>query len=227
MKRFLLAAAVLAVTTLTVSAQTRWTVGGRLGPGFAFNKLEGDYKDSVENEFSTTGLSFDDSSNWVFAAAVYGGYTIFPKFSIQAELGLMINNGMTVDTSYPGYGKVMKVKASFTSLEIPVLARYDFLDGPFTLGVLAGPYVSIPLGKLKAERTVYVGTGSGKEDYSINTRLGITAGVAAGYKVGPGSIVADLRFLNDFSPVKLGDGSKIDLFTRRGINLTLGYAIKF
>ncbi|MDR2181944.1 MAG: PorT family protein [Treponema sp.] len=225
MKRFLLAAAVLAVTTVTLSAQTRWTVGGRLGAGFAFNALEGDFKSEYDKLWGES-FSYDDSSNWVFAASVYGGYTILPKFSIQAELGLMVNNGIKIDVKDSVSDGSLEIKGSFTSLELPILARYDFLDGPFTLGVLAGPYVSIPLGKFKTDTTGEDLNES--ENYSINTRLGITVGVAAGYQVGPGSIVADLRFLNDFTPINIDkDGFEADVFTRRGINLTLGYAIKF
>jgi hypothetical protein len=52
--------------------------------------------------------------------------------------------------------------------------------------------------------------------------------LAAGYKLGPGNIIADLRFLTDLAPVKIKEfGIAKEVFTRRGINLTVGYEMKF
>jgi hypothetical protein len=229
MKRFLMILTVVLATSSAVNAQTGFTVGARLGPGFAFNKLEGVLKDMKDN-LSSGGLSVEDESNIVFALAVYGNYEIFPRFSVQAELGLMINNGVKLSTSVPGIGS-FGMKGSFMSLDIPVLARYDFLESPVSLGVLGGPYLSVPIGKLKTEITDSTGYfgGNSSEDFDIDgIRFGITAGVAAGYKLGPGSIVADLRFLMDLAPVKIKDsGTTEKVFTRRGVNLTVGYEISF
>jgi hypothetical protein len=227
MKRFLMILTVVLVVNTAVSAQTGFTVGARLGPGFAFNELEGYFK-VIKDYAALGGYSLKDESNIAFALAVYGNYTIFPKFSVQAELGVMLNNGMKLSGSVPG--GTAEITGSFTSLDIPVLARYELLEAPVSLSVLGGPYLAIPIGKFKGEMKDPSGTfGSGKEDYDIDgIRLGITAGVAAGYPIGPGSIVADLRFLMDFAPVKAKDSSlpDTDVFTRRGVNLTVGYEIK-
>jgi hypothetical protein len=222
MKRFLMMITALAVISVTVNAQTGFTVGARLGPGFGFNELGEDLEQSLTG--GTGGISIDEKSNIAFVAAVYGNYAFFPnipKFSIQAELHFMVNNGMELS------GGGAKIKGSFTSLDIPVLARYEFFETPISLSVLGGPYLSFPLGKLEIDDPA--GLTGGKNERSIEgIRFGITVGAAAGYKLGPGNIVADLRFLTDFMPVQVSYyWTRADIFTRRGINLTVGYEMKF
>jgi hypothetical protein len=224
MKRFLMVSLMLGVIGFTATAQRGFTVGARLGPGFAFNELNGDIKNLIVTAFNMNGIPIStsdvsDKSNTAFVLSAYGSYMIFPKFSIQAELGLMANNGMALSV----YGLEI-LKGSYTSLDLPVLARYEFFETPVSLSVLGGPYLSFGLGKFKMEMT-----GSPSEEVDIDgIRFGITMGVAAGYKVGPGSIIADLRFLTDFAPVKVKySGGTMDVFTRRGINLTVGYEMKF
>jgi hypothetical protein len=228
MKRFLMILTALCVIAFNASAQTGFTVGARLGPGFAFNEVDSDVKKLFKG---ATGKSPKEESNIAFAIALYGNYTIFPKFSIQAELGFMANNGMVLSGTMPDDTDV-ELRGSFTSLDIPVLARYEFLEDPVSLSVLGGPYLAFPLSKMKGELSMSPDTSgeSGSENTKIDgIRFGITLGLAAGYKLGPGSIVADLRFLTDFNPVRtkiLGGAKTESVFTRRGINLTVGYEMK-
>jgi hypothetical protein len=217
LKRLVLILMALVIVTTTVNAQKGFAVGARLGPGFAFNELSSDVKDFLKSY----GVSSPKEESLIaFALAVYGNYTILPKFSIQAELGLMWNNGMELSE---GGGSL---EFSFTSLDLPVLARYEFFESPVSLSVLGGPYLAFPVGEYSAKMT-----GSTTEHGDIEgIRFGIIVGAAAGYKLGPGSIVADLRFLTDFNPVEAEItwwGDTVDVFTRRGINLTVGYEMKF
>jgi hypothetical protein len=226
MKRFVMILTAVFVVTAAVNAQKGFTVGARLGPGFAFNELGDGFKKD-KDDLENWGISVKEESNIAFAIAVYGNYMIFPKFSIQTELGLMVNNGMKLSGSF--MGQSYEIKGSFTSLDIPILARYDFLESPVSLGVLGGLYLAFGFGQIKLEET---GEPSVEKDVD-GVRLGLTVGLAAGYKVGPGNIVADLRFLTDFSPVQARNfddsntGTSKDIFTRRGINLTVGYEMKF
>jgi hypothetical protein len=124
----------------------------------------------------------------------------------------------------------MELKGSYTSLDIPVLVRYEFFEFPVSLSVLGGPYLAFGLGKFKAELSGFPAGGPIVDDSAEGDidgiRFGITVGLAAGYKLGPGSIVADLRFLTDFAPVEVDYGTTEKVFTRRGINLTVGYEMK-
>ncbi|MDR2144712.1 MAG: hypothetical protein LBP29_10130, partial [Treponema sp.] len=92
MKRYLMVLTALCVIGFSASAQSGFTVGARLGPGFAFNEASSD----VVNSFKAWDANPKEESNIAFAIALYGNYTIFPKFSIQVELDFMVNNGMTL-----------------------------------------------------------------------------------------------------------------------------------
>jgi hypothetical protein len=223
MKKIFAVMAILAAVAFTASAQTGFSVGARAGAGFGFNSTEG-MLDTLISYANSFGYSIDESSNITFAAALYGGYTIFEGFSVQLELDLMINNGMELS------GGGVTMAGSYTSLDIPLLARYDFLESPLTVGVLAGPYLSLGIGKFKGESEdpggLIMGTGSEETDID-GVRFGITAGLVAGYPVGPGLIIADLRFLTDLTPLKVKEsGVSTKVFTRRGLNVTLGYELK-
>jgi hypothetical protein len=217
MKRFVLILTILLAVSSAVNAQTGFTNGIRLGPGFAFNEAEKDLKYNNATE----------ESNIVFVMAFYGAYAVFPKFSVQAELDVMINNGMTISVS----GPAGKITSSFASIDIPVLAKYNlFESSTFIFGVLGGPYISFGMGKFEGETSGSLKKpgASGKYANDIEgVRFGVTAGAAAGFKVGPGNIVVDARFLTDFSPVKIKDVRTFEMLTRRGINLTVGYETRF
>jgi hypothetical protein len=213
-KRWILILTALVIVSTAVNAQTGFAVGARLGPGFAFNEAD-DYVKLIK----AGAPSLKEESLIAFSLGVYGNYTIFPKFSIQVELDFMLNSGMKLSAS--GY----EAESSFTSFDIPVLARYEFLEDPVSLSVLGGPYLAFPLGEYSAKVS---GSSTYKGDVE-GIRFGITVGLAAGYRLGPGSIVADLRFLTDLAPVEAEAGplGTMEIFTRRGINLTVGYEMKF
>jgi hypothetical protein len=58
--------------------------------------------------------------------------------------------------------------------------------------------------------------------------LGITVGFVLGYKLGPGSLAADVRYINDFGSLHVredfGEGIEdANICIRRSINITVGY----
>lgn len=72
---------------------------------------------------------------------------------------------------------------------------------------------------------------SGTNEWNIANKaiFGITGGAAVALRLGPGSLVTDIRYINDFTPVKGGEKDSenpIDLFTRRALALSLGYQIR-
>lgn len=105
--------------------------------------------------------------------------------------------------------------------------------GPVTLTLLLGPNISFPISKLKTSITGsgLIGVESGVSESSIadTAIFGITGGAAVALRLGPGSLVTDIRYINDFTPVKGGEKDSenpIDLFTRRALALSLGYQIR-
>jgi hypothetical protein len=58
--------------------------------------------------------------------------------------------------------------------------------------------------------------------------FGAVAGIYAGYPLGPGRLIGDVRFLFDFNPLKSKQGgSSNDFLTRRGLVFALGYEFSF
>jgi hypothetical protein len=112
------------------------------------------------------------------------------------------------------------VKVYYTSLDIPVLFKYSFLTRPVVFGAMAGPHLSIPLGKGT------IADSEEKDKFNIDTfaTFGLTLGAFGGYPVGPGRIVGDLRFLFDFNGLKDSD---FTYMKRRALALTVGYEISF
>jgi hypothetical protein len=51
-------------------------------------------------------------------------------------------------------------------------------------------------------------------------------GLSGGYKLGPGSIILSVMFVNDFNPIvaeKIGGKKDVKANTRRSLNIMAGY----
>lgn len=172
-----------------------------------------------------------------------GGGGLFVRYNtpflsslgIQTGLDVLANNGYKVSktASIGSIEQTVTTTATYTSLELPILVTYDIGLGPVTLTLLLGPNISFPISKLKTSITGsgLIGVESGVSESSIaNTAIfGITGGAAVALRLGPGSLVTDIRYTNDFTPVKGGEKDSenpIDLFTRRALALSLGYQIR-
>jgi hypothetical protein len=86
-----------------------------------------------------------------------------------------------------------------------------------------GPYISFPVSKLN----LTIASGGSAMDMNGFT-YGITGGFALGYKLGPGYLTADVRYLNDFGSLSVredfgGGLQDANILIRRSINVTVGY----
>ncbi|MDR1862560.1 MAG: PorT family protein [Treponema sp.] len=123
-------------------------------------------------------------------------------------------------------GTSIELEGSYSSLDIPVLLRYEFLQQPLMVGLVAGPVLSIPVGDVELSFPSELGGSTDVKTKGIT--FGATAGVFGGYPVGPGKIIADIRFLMDFTPLKIKEGGEtIEAIKRRSLNITLGYEFSF
>jgi hypothetical protein len=220
----------------------RFTFGAALGAGFGAYSL-----DDIKDDYSEP----DVASKTAFLVSVHGAYNVNSLFAIQAELNIMVNNGVIINgidlylndvgdkdgSVYNPNQEESKINDVFTytSLDIPILARFNFRPAPpLLISVLVGPYISLPLGDLKNEfhYTNFSQHNNSRDDKILNAMFGVLAGVTVGYNLGPGYITADLRFLNDFNSIAVdykgawGDGER-KLFTRRVFNATVGYEFWF
>ena len=153
------------------------------------------------------------------------------SLGIQAGLDVLANNGYKVSrtTSIASIKQTVTTTATYTSLELPILVTYDIGLGPVTHTLLLGPNISFPINKMKV--TTALNSSSATDEWNIANKaiFGITGGAAVALRLGPGSLVTDIRYTNDFTPVKGGEKDSenpMDLFTRRALALSLGYQIR-
>jgi hypothetical protein len=188
---------------------THFLIGGRLGAGFEIN--------TADEDMVGSGYSPKEKSNTAFNAALYGAWRFNDVWSVQAELNFMLNNGMEIS----GQGSVVRI--DYATIDIPLLVRWNFIQSPVVVGLAAGPYISLPAGKLNLS----VDDRGAALDMSGNT-FGIAGGFTLSYKLGPGSLTADVRYINDFGSLYVhedfGEGmQQAKICIRRSINITAGY----
>ena len=223
----------LASAQITIGAKGIFTLNAGTKEAEDFQNLKNDISTVVE----LVGASFDSQ------LVVGGGGGLFVRYNmpflsslgIQTGLDVLANNGYKVEAAKTISEKTYSasISATYTSLELPILVTYDIGLGPVTLTLLLGPNISFPISKLKTSITGsgLIGVESGVSESSIANKaiFGITGGAAVALRLGPGSLVTDIRYINDFTPVIAGekDSEKpMDLFTRRALALSLGYQIR-
>jgi len=220
---------VLALTIGLTSAHSYFGVGLRAGALFGFHSLEDD------SNFVDIGKPSVESKN-NFNLAVFGAYYFTDRFSLQGELNFMIKQAIEASFSTSGGTKLTQT-GTYSVLDIPVLLKYAFIYQPITIGLLAGPYLSIPIGEFEYVYEYDWGgslNDTDEDSYETDgTAFGLTVGLFGGVPMGPGNIVVDIRFLFDLTPQKAkfidwdGKTTSEDIIKRRGVALTLGYELLF
>jgi hypothetical protein len=188
---------------------THFLMGGRLGAGFEIN--------TADEDMVGDGYSPKEKSNTAFNGTLYGAVRFNDVWAVQTELNFMLNNGMEIS----GQGSVVRI--DYATIDIPLLVRWHFIQSPVTAGLVLGPYISLPAGRLNLSVD-----GKGAALDMNGYTLGIAFGFVLGYKLGPGSLVADVRYLNDFRSLSVredfGEGMQdANICIRRSINITAGY----
>ena len=242
MKKVIALVATAVVAVSMVCAQV--TVGAKGTFGMNLGSTLTDEGKAV----ATMGYPIDASNKVVVGGggSIYGRYNMpfHAPLGVQLELGIFANNGVALEADDPieddYVGKInvtANASSTYLSIDIPLIVTYDISAGPVVITPMVGMNFSIPLGKLKykTEYTAKIeGYGEEKEEFTeeldIDPRFipGIVAGVEVGLPLGPGSLVADLRYVNDFTNVTIAsEGESMELFTRRNFNISVGYALKF
>ncbi|GHT75743.1 hypothetical protein FACS1894124_7490 [Spirochaetia bacterium] len=190
---------------------THFAVGARVGTGVEINTAHSDMigdEDPLPKEESTAA----------FNAVLFLAVRFNDRFGIQPEINIMANNGIKAT-----YLDGSEVSAAYTSLDIPIILYYNIILEPILVRISVGPYIAIPVGKINVE----VGGLSGAAGIeNSGVMWGIVGGFGVGFKVGPGNITGDFRYINDFNenPI-LYKGQEMKGFLRRSINLTVGYEL--
>jgi hypothetical protein len=147
----------------------------------------------------------------VFDASLFASVSIWSLFAIQAEAIL------TNDTFELFSGKNSLMTVSYYSLMIPLLAKLVWRPLIFMLQGYAGAYISLPVGQMEVKHR----NGSYSADVSLLP--GFMAGTGAGIKLGPGTVIADIRYATDFSNTSANYNGTRDISHRSKVFFALGY----
>jgi flagellar motor protein MotB len=199
-----------------VNAQNAFFAGLKAGGELGLSRLGGDLKDLARARF---GAVPEEKLLFSFTAGAYGGYAFTDWFAALAGADFYYTQGLTLDEP-EGSGSI-----TYSSLDIPLLARFTLPLHPFTLGLQAGPYLSVPVGTIRTNGGIF--TGESKREGVV---FGASGGLFAAFPLGPGRVTGDIGYLHDLTPLKgtienVGGGKEF-LF-RRGMVFTLGYEYAF
>ena len=234
MKKIIAVLAAMAVTSISAFALDI-TVGARgnffwgLGTTLAGESKE--WYATEEAAAKALGHTWKEAGNLGGGFAVYGNFGLLNlgvgSLGVQPEVGMIFNNGWNLKDNDAVTNK------TYTSIEIPVLVTFTYpIADAFSIGGGIGPYISIPLGYDQLGNDGFKMSDAG--DIKTNfMNFGLAFDVNAGYKVGPGDIVLDVRYMLDFTTLHYTlkqSGTTIideDTLIRRGLLIGLGYQIKF
>ena len=197
-----------------------------------------------------TTLESDNSEYWAdkTSSNIGGGFGVYANFGllelgggslgVQPEFDMNFNNGMSIDVkSVARYALGDKLTFTDSTIDIPVLVTFTYpVMDALSIGGGLGPYISIPFGLDQISKS---GDNEHKysEDFELKAKMnfGLAFDVNGAYKVGPGSIVLDLRYMLDLTSTtassknkSYGDwGDYNEIITRRLLAIGVGYQIKF
>jgi hypothetical protein len=165
-----------------------------------------------------------------FSGGAFLNYALSGAFSLQPEL-LYCSKGV-MSNLYDGF-VVVDVTASFDYIELPVLAKYSFLErGKFRPCIYAGPSVAYAIA---SELEIEAGILGASVDFSSLTHVsdfGMIVGVGFDYDIGDGTVTFDARFQRGFTNVIMSGDFEIngstqtisgDDFKNYGFTCMVGY----
>jgi hypothetical protein len=190
-------------------------LGFRMGPSLRF------YTPSNDTPYTggdTYAVSMD--------LALQANLRLLPFLSIQAEAVFTWDNA----SFWAYYTGTDQLRHSYTndytvfSFQFPLLVKFDFYPGNFKISPFFGGYCLAPLGNLKASNSL--GGGKSSLSWRVSPPLGLLAGISGTRKMGPGAIIADLRYAADLGGIEARNGGTEE-FRRGMISLTVGYELGF
>ena len=244
MKKIIATAAAIAVSAISAFAFDV-TLGARGNVNFGLGTTVANL-DSMRNTVKAANGTWNEGGN------IGGGFGVYVNFGLvdlgpgslglQPEFDMNFNNGYNYAAKLTYSGTPVDGSSTIidNTIDIPLLVTYKADIGSiFTLGGGVGPYLSIPVGLdgVTVDKTGSPTTTkySDRYDYKADLNFGMAFDVNAGWKLGPGSIVLDCRYMLDFTPTKISQKLKsastwsnpTEWFTRRGLSVGVGYQYKF
>ena len=185
--------------------KNRLYMGARAGLSLGFYNNGGGLADkTVYPSQSLTGTT-------AFDAALFASVSIWSLLALQAE-AIITNDFFDLSS-----GKTSLMSVSYNSLMIPLLAKLVWRPSIFMLQGYAGAYLSLPLGQMEVKHR----NGSYSADLSVLP--GFMAGGAFGVKLGPGTLITDIRYAADLSNTTANYNGSREISRRNKVFFALGY----
>ena len=200
-------------------------IGARGGMAFEFNKA---HEDMVG-----TGLRPGEESPKSIVPTLSVFYRILDNLKVQVEFSYFVSNGIFINDYYTEDADkdyLFDINIKYSTLEIPLLLAWSFIQKPVNVDIFGGVYASIPVSAV---------TMSIEENYSgykVEAALdaagfvyGVVGGFDVGLRVGPGNLVLDARYFYDLVPTKAkGDliGGESGLLYRKGVVVSAGFTFE-
>lgn len=230
----LISAFVFAASVAT--AEIGLAVGAKGVFGFPIGtQRENTFDDAMKNNLNVSGEVTIKKM-----AMVNGGGALFVRYELpwglpfnnkigfQLEGAFNANNG--ISKTYESYGKKIDVHASFHTVDIPLLVTYRIPVGIVDFRVGVGANLGIAVGDasykfrtsgIRDEETV-------KKEIAEKLLIGLVGDIGMGFKLGHGALLADVRFLTDFTKLEIKEKDiKYDVLTRRNLSISVGYEMRF
>jgi hypothetical protein len=189
------------------SDEKRLYLGARAGLSLGFYESGGGLADKTLYPAQTiNGIP-------AFDAALYVSVPVWRLLAIQTE-ALITNDTFEL---FSGNASLMTV--SYNSLLIPLLVKVFYRPSIFTVQGYGGAYLSIPVGQMEVSHR----NGSYSADLSLVP--GFMAGGGFGIKLGPGYVMADIRYAGDFGNITANYSGNRDVSRRSKLFFALGYEI--
>ncbi len=219
MRKWLAIVCLLAVSSAGASALS-YSVGVRGGTSGSF--LFGSYADALSASLTGMGAGTVAPQPYIsYRADVFFRLGIWDFFAVQAEVGFGPIGGAMLASN--GYDLLLGVTVN--ELSVPILAVYLLQTPIGTFSFAAGIFAAYPIGDpLLIENNGLVRTESGLLPAIYG---GVAAGVGYQFKLGPGAVVADLRYthrlLSLVDTAAIGDNALVPF----AVELSAGYMFTF
>lgn len=220
-------------------------IGVGVRGGLNFSSTSGELNTAI----ATPSITFNKESVTGYTFGAYGFFKFNPIIALQLEANFTQLGAKTTTTSIKQIGSTTLASSfveevTFNYLQIPILLRVEKGFSDFRVWGNAGPYIGLSLGGKSKFVTTTIGgivdnqTSSPNEQYLKSgdaiksVDVGLMGGVGAGYKVGPGYITFDARYMLGLTRTPpdnaVSSGSfNLDDFKNRSIMLSLGYMFEF
>jgi hypothetical protein len=157
---------------------------------------------------------------------LHASVQIIPLLGIQAEMIFTWDNASVWQYYFNTNRELDRYTRQFTSfsLQFPLTARLNFYPGKFRVSPFFGGYVLVPLGRITSSSTM---DGDDSFSYSVSPPLGLLGGISTGFPMGPGMLIADIRYAADLGEPSLNNGNGMKTYQRNMATLSIGYEFGF